>query len=80
MIFRASNSWLEAFRKRHNVRFRMLLGERMGMDQQVVANRKQNLPRIVQGYDKDIWNVDESGFFRERCAQPQLRGGLHYGP
>jgi hypothetical protein len=36
----------------------MLLGERIGMDQQVVANRKQNLPRIVQGYDKkDIYGT-----------------------
>ena len=56
--FRASNGWLEAFCKRHNVWFRMLLGERIGMDQQVVTNRKQNLPRIVQGYDKkDIYGT-----------------------
>ena len=32
--FKASNGWLEAFRKRHNIRFRMLSGESTGMDQQ----------------------------------------------
>ena len=61
--FKASNGWLEAFRKHHNIRFRLLLGENAGMDQHVVADWKQNLPNVVQGYDKkDVSNVDESGF------------------
>jgi hypothetical protein len=60
--FRASNGWLEAFRKRHYIQFCLLFRESVGMDENVVNHWKQNLPNIIQGYDtRDIWNVDEIG-------------------
>jgi hypothetical protein len=60
--FKASNGWLEAFHKRHCIQFRLLFGESVGMDENVVNHWKQNLPNIIQGYDvRDIWNVDETG-------------------
>jgi hypothetical protein len=60
---RAWNDWLEAFRKRHCIQFRLLSGESAGMDKNVVNHWKQNLPNIIQGYDtRDIWNVDKTGF------------------
>jgi hypothetical protein len=53
--FRASNGWLEAFRKRHCIQFRLLSGESTGMDENIVNHWKQNLPNIIQGYDtRDI--------------------------
>jgi hypothetical protein len=53
--FRASNGWLEAFRKRHYIQFRLLSRESAGMDENVVNHWKQNLPNIIQGYDtRDI--------------------------
>jgi hypothetical protein len=62
--FKASNGWLEAFRKHHCIQFRLLSGESTGMDENVVNHWKQNLPNIIQGYDtRDIWNVDETGLF-----------------
>jgi hypothetical protein len=59
--FRASNGWLEAFRKRHCIQFCLLSGESVGMDENVINHWKQNLPNIIQSYDtRDIWNVDET--------------------
>ncbi len=61
--FRASNGWLEAFRKCHCIQFRLLFGESARMDENVVNHWKQNLPNIIEGYDTwDIWNVNESKF------------------
>jgi len=60
--FRALNGWLKAFRKHHCIQFRLLSGESVGMDENVVNHWKQNLPNIIQDYDtRDIWNVDETG-------------------
>ncbi len=59
--FKASNGWLEAFRKHHYIQFRLLFRESVGMDENVVNHWKQNLPNIIQGYDtRDIQNVDET--------------------
>jgi hypothetical protein len=60
--FRASNGWLEAFRKRHCIQFHSMFGESARMDENVVNHWKQNLPNIIQGYDtRDIQKVDETG-------------------
>jgi len=60
--FKASNSWLEAFRKCHYIQFCLLSRESIGMDENVVNHWKQNLPNIIQGYDtRDTWNMDETG-------------------
>ncbi len=59
--FRASNGWLEAFRKRQYIQFCLPFGKNAGMDENVVNHWKQNLPNIIQGYDtRDIWNVDKT--------------------
>jgi hypothetical protein len=53
--FRASNGWLEAFHKHHYIQFRLLSGESIGMDKNVINHWKQNLLNIIQGYDtRDI--------------------------
>jgi hypothetical protein len=62
--FKASNGWLEAFRKRHYIQFRLLFRESTGMDENVVNHWKQNLPNIIQGYEtRDIWNMDKTRLF-----------------
>ena len=62
--FKASNGWLESFRRRHNISFRTLSGESAGMDFQIVQNWKNNLCNILHGYQlTDIWNLDETGLF-----------------
>lgn len=62
--FKASNGWLDSFRKRHNIVFRTLSGESAEMDRAVVQNWKDNLHSTLQGYQQEaIWNVDETGLF-----------------
>jgi hypothetical protein len=38
--FRASNGWLEVFRKCHYIQFRLMFGEHVGMDKNVVNHWK----------------------------------------
>jgi hypothetical protein len=62
--FKASNGWLEAFRRRHNIAFRTLSGESADMDESVLSTWKENLPTVLRGYElKDVWNIDETGLF-----------------
>lgn len=62
--FSASNGWLESFRRRHNILFRTLCGEAGDVDEEVVADWKQRLPGLIEGYQaKDIFNMDETGLF-----------------
>ncbi len=71
--FRASNGWLEAFRQRPCIQFRLLSRESIGMDENVVNHLKQNLPNIIQGYDTtDIYERGQNWTSLERCAKPQL--------
>jgi len=50
--FKASNGWLEVFYKCHCIQFRLLSRESARMDKNVINHWKQNLPNIIQGYDK----------------------------
>jgi len=62
--FKASNGWLESFRKRHNICFRTLSGEGALLDKGNVENWKESLPHILNGYEPcNIWNLDETGLF-----------------
>ena len=62
--FKASNGWLDSFRRRHNISFRTLSGESAHIDKRIVENWKLYLPKITKGYDPcNIWNLDETGLF-----------------
>lgn len=65
--FTASNGWLESFRKRHNISFGLMSGERGDVNTDTVNDWKEKLKLICKGYEpKNIFNMDETGlFFRE---------------
>ncbi|XP_018900654.2 tigger transposable element-derived protein 4 [Bemisia tabaci] len=63
--FTASNGWLANFRKRHNIIFGQICGEREAVDGGVAAKWKSEvLPTHLQRYTaKDTYNADELGLF-----------------
>lgn len=62
--FKASNGWLESFRKRHFISFKALSGESAQVDKRCVDNWKECLPLITKDYELcNIWNLDETGLF-----------------
>ncbi|XP_008184662.1 tigger transposable element-derived protein 6-like [Acyrthosiphon pisum] len=62
--FKASNGWLEKFRKRHNISFKSICGEASAVDRIAVDDWKKKLPNIIDKYEKrDIFNADETGLF-----------------
>ena len=62
--FKASNGWLESFRKRHNISFRTLYGEGALLDKRIIENWKECWYQILHGYQlHNISNLDETGLF-----------------
>ena len=62
--FKASNGWLERFRARHNIQFRVISGEGAAVKAETVADWMTRLPKIIEGYHPvDIYNCDETGLF-----------------
>ncbi|CAF1689440.1 unnamed protein product, partial [Adineta ricciae] len=62
--FKASNGWLEKFRARHAISFRLISGESASVDHSTVKEWTKRLLTIIEGFDKnDIFNADETGLF-----------------
>ncbi|XP_046667060.1 tigger transposable element-derived protein 4-like [Homalodisca vitripennis] len=62
--FKASNGWLENFKKRHNISFKKVCGERGAVDDDVVVDWKASLPDLIKDYDpKNVFNADETALF-----------------
>ena len=62
--FKASNGWLERFRARHNIQFRVISGERATVNAETVDDWKGRLPEILESYHPaDVYNCDETGLF-----------------
>ncbi|CAF2766906.1 unnamed protein product [Rotaria sp. Silwood2] len=62
--FKASNGWLEKFRKRHGIQYRTICGESAAVDLTTVDEWKKRLSTIIDKYDpNDIYNADETGLF-----------------
>lgn len=62
--FTASNGWLEAWRRRHNVKFAVLSGESAEVPQAAIDDWTKRLPDIIKGYAlSDIFNCDETGLY-----------------
>ena len=81
--FKASNSWLQRFKDRHNIKQLVVSGEAGDVAVEMIEAWQERLKILVQGYaPEDIWNEDETGcFFRalpERSladAKKDCRGG-----
>ena len=62
--FNASTGWLDCFKSQHNIVFRKLSGESGDVDDTIVANWKENLGSMTEGYEpRDIYNQDETALF-----------------
>lgn len=60
--FKASNGWLDRFKKAHNITCRIISGESAEVDTEVDEDWLQRLGKIREGFDtKDIFNADETG-------------------
>ena len=75
--FKASNGWLEAFLKRHNIVFKTMSGERGTVDMTTVDSWKERLPTVCEGYSpSDIFNMDETGlFYRDTTKSTYFQKG-----
>ena len=63
-IFKASNGWLECWKKQHNIRRLVICGESGDISGETVTSWKERVPEIVNNYaPKDVWNLDETGLF-----------------
>ncbi|KAI8502235.1 hypothetical protein Bbelb_198230 [Branchiostoma belcheri] len=71
--FKASNGWLESFRKRHNIGQSTMVGESGGVDSGVVDDWKKKLADITAGYaPENVFNMDESGLFYRTTTNKTL--------
>ncbi|CAF2002117.1 unnamed protein product [Rotaria magnacalcarata] len=62
--FKASNGWLERFRNRYNVRFRIISGEAGNVNNDTIEDWKTRLTKILENSDPvDVYNCDETGLF-----------------
>ncbi|KAI0211496.1 Isocitrate dehydrogenase [NADP] cytoplasmic [Lamellibrachia satsuma] len=72
--FSASNRWLQAWQKCHNVKWAALCGKAAEVSQDIVADWTMCLPDLTTGYAlADIYNTDETGLYYH--ALPDLRQG-----
>ncbi|XP_037811648.1 tigger transposable element-derived protein 6-like [Lucilia sericata] len=66
--FKASNGWLDNFKKRHDIGFRKVSGESASVSDKVCSDWKKLLPSLLAEYEPhNIFNADETGLFF-KCA------------
>ena len=71
--FKASNGWLEAFKKRHNIKQLVVSGESADVSEITIEAWLERLPSILRGYSPDdIWNQDETGCFYRALPEKSL--------
>ncbi|XP_025414693.1 tigger transposable element-derived protein 4-like [Sipha flava] len=62
--FKASNGWLEKFKKRHDIVWKQVSGEANDVNQETAVEWKQKISRLIAGYEvKDVCNNDETSLF-----------------
>ena len=62
--FKASNGWMDKWKKRCNVRHVKISGESADVSGITVDAWKERVHELVEGYAaEDIWNLDETGCF-----------------
>ncbi|CAF1330605.1 unnamed protein product [Adineta steineri] len=62
--FRAPNGWVEKFRTRHVISFRIISDENTSVDTSTVEEWTKRFSTIIEEFNKnDIFNVDETALF-----------------
>ena len=68
--FKASNRWLDRWKKHYDVHRMKINGESGDVSRETVDSWKELLPELVRGYSaENVWNLDETGCFW--CALPE---------
>ena len=72
--FKASNGWLDGFKKRNNISFKSIVGEGGLVDVSTIENyRNVILPSLLKGYEpRDIFNADETALFYKALPNKTL--------
>lgn len=71
--FRASNGWLESFRKSYQIMHKNITGESADVNVKVIENWLQLLPDICKGYaPENIFNADETALFFKQIPSKTL--------
>ena len=71
--FKASNGWLESFKKRHNLKQITISGECGDVQEETVAGWMERLKFLLRGYKpEDVWNTDETGCFYRALPDKSL--------
>ena len=72
--FKASNGWLEGFKKRNNISFKTIVGEGGLVDNSIIENYKKNiLPNLLKDYEpRNIFNADETALFYKALPNKTL--------
>jgi hypothetical protein len=64
--FRASNGWLQTFKKRYGIRFLKIAGQKLSSQPELIAPFKEKLSKKVTELQlslEQIYNADESGLY-----------------
>lgn len=62
--FKASNGWLDSFKKRHNIKNMKVSGECGDVSEETVTGWFEHLKVLISGYELvNVWNEDETGCF-----------------
>lgn len=70
-----SEGWLHHFKKRHGFAFRRLHGEAGSVDSQEVEGGRKLMQAAASGYWRcDVFNMDETGFYRQVPMRTIARG------
>ena len=79
--FKASSSWVYAFKRKHGIKYLPLYGEASSVSETVVDDYKTKFKGMVEGYDsEDIFNFDETPLFfkllpnHSLCMDPKASG------
>jgi hypothetical protein len=71
--FKASTGWLDSFKKRHNIAWNGVCGKSKDVEESVVSEYNPKLLELISPYEpKNIYNVDETGFFFGHYQQNHL--------
>lgn len=71
--FKASNGWLESFKKRHNLRQFSVSGEAADVSEDTVEGWHERIQTLMVGYEaENIWNADETGCFYKALPEKTL--------
>uniref|UniRef100_A0A1X7STD0 HTH CENPB-type domain-containing protein n=1 Tax=Amphimedon queenslandica TaxID=400682 RepID=A0A1X7STD0_AMPQE len=71
--FKASNGWLDCFKKRHGIQQMTVSGECGDVSEATVTGWHDRVKSLIAGYSpEDIWNTDETGCFYRALPDKSL--------